>query len=141
MMTPEQIQLVRLSFVTVMDAKAVAGKLFYDRLFAIAPEVRPLFKSDIGDQAEKMMDMLATAIAALKSPQALTPVLEGLGRRHAGYGVRDEHYEKVRDAMLWALERTLGGGFTPQVRDAWTALYGTVAAVMKSAATGRRATA
>jgi nitric oxide dioxygenase len=141
MMTPEQIQLVRLSFVTVMDAKASAGKLFYDRLFAIAPEVRPLFKSDIGDQAEKMMDMLATAIAALKSPQALTPVLEGLGRRHAGYGVRDEHYDNVREAMLWALERTLGDAFTPQVRDAWTALYGTVAAVMKNAATGRRVTA
>jgi nitric oxide dioxygenase len=141
MMTPEQIQLVRLSFVTVMDAKASAGKLFYDRLFAIAPEVRPLFKSDIGDQAEKMMDMLATAIAALKSPQALTPVLEGLGRRHAGYGVRDEHYDNVREAMLWALERTLGDAFTPQVRDAWTALYGTVAAVMKNAASGRRVTA
>jgi nitric oxide dioxygenase len=141
MMTPEQIQLVRLSFVKVMDAKASAGKLFYDRLFAIAPEVRPLFKSDIGDQAEKMMDMLATAIAALKSPQALTPVLEGLGRRHAGYGVRDEHYDNVREAMLWALERTLGDAFTPQVRDAWTALYGTVAAVMKNAASGRRVTA
>jgi hypothetical protein len=46
-MTPEQVQLVRLSFVSVMNIKREAGRLFYDRLFAIAPEVRPKLKVGI----------------------------------------------------------------------------------------------
>jgi nitric oxide dioxygenase len=133
-MTPEQIQLVRLSFVKVMDIKAAAGRLFYDRLFSIAPEVRPMFKGDIGAQADKLMETLGVAISALKNPAALSPILTQLAKRHAGYGVRDEHYDKVGEALLWTLEQGLGDAFTPEVKKAWAELYGVVASTMKSAA-------
>ena len=32
-MTPEQVQLIRLTFVQVMNRKQEAGRLFYERLF------------------------------------------------------------------------------------------------------------
>jgi hemoglobin-like flavoprotein len=35
---------------------------------------------------------------------------------------------------LWTLEQGLGAAFTPQVKDAWTATYATIADVMKRAA-------
>jgi len=133
-MTPEQIQLVRLSFVKVMDIKAAAGRLFYQRLFAIAPEVQPMFKSDIGAQADKLMETLGVAISALKNPTALAPILTQLARRHSGYGVRDEHYDKVGEALLWTLEQGLGDAFTPEVKKAWADLYTHVASMMKQVA-------
>jgi nitric oxide dioxygenase len=140
-MTPEQIQLVRLSFVKVMDIKAAAGRMFYERLFTIAPEVRPMFKSDIGAQADKLMETLGVAISALKNPGALAPILAQLAKRHTGYGVRDEHYDKVGEALLWTLEKGLGDAFTPEVKKAWADLYGHVASSMKAAAKPAAATA
>src|ERR1044072_3212704 len=65
--TPEQAQLVRLSFVKVMDIKMAAGKLFYDRLFTIAPEVRPMFKGDIGAQGDQPTETLGGGGSALKN--------------------------------------------------------------------------
>jgi nitric oxide dioxygenase len=64
----------------------------------------------------------------------LAPVIEALGRRHAGYGVKDEHYTAVATALLWALEQSLGARFTPDVRDAWSAAYGLLASTMQGAA-------
>ena len=54
--------------------------------------------------------------------------------RHVAYGVQDKHYDDVGAALLWTLERVLGPAFTPEARDAWAALYGTVADVMRNAA-------
>lgn len=55
-MTPEQVQLVRPSFTKVMAVKMNAARGFYERLFAVAPEVRPMFSNDIEAQARKLMD-------------------------------------------------------------------------------------
>ncbi len=129
-MTPEQVQLVRLSFVKVMDIKDAAGKLFYDRLFAIAPELRSMFKGDMDAQARKLMDTLAVAIGSLRNAAALTDLLEQMAHRHVKYGVKDEHYATVGEALLWTLDKGLGPDFTPEVKAAWTALYGAVAKTM-----------
>jgi hemoglobin-like flavoprotein len=135
-MTPEQVSLVKLTFVRVIDIREQAGRLFYERLFEIAPDTRAMFKSDIDEQAGKLMDSLAVAISTLRDGRALAVLLDGLGKRHAGYGVRDEHYEKVGDALIWTLEKGLGDAFTPAARAAWLALYGAVASAMKKAAHG-----
>jgi hemoglobin-like flavoprotein len=77
--------------------------------------------------------MLGAAVGLLERPQQLVPVLESLGKRHAGYGVRNEHYDTVGEALLWTLERGLGTLFTPEVQAAWGSLYGLVATTMKNA--------
>ena len=51
--------------------------------------------------------------------------MQALGRRHAGYGVRPEHYDTVGAALLWTLEQGLGDAFTDDVRAAWAEAYGT----------------
>ena len=115
------------------------GRMFYDRLFSIAPEVKPLFRGDIAEQSRKLMDTLALAVGMLRDMPTLVITLEGLARRHVGYGVKDEHYDKVGEALLWTLEKGLGDAFTAQVRDAWTALYVAVAKIMRDAAKGQSA--
>ena len=95
-----------------------------------------MFKGDIEAQAGKLMDTLAIAISQLKDLPTLVKILEGLAVRHVGYGVRDEHYDKVGEALIWTLERGLGAAFTSELRAAWIALYTTAADVMRNAAKG-----
>jgi hemoglobin-like flavoprotein len=80
------------------------------------------------------MQMIALAVGKLGQPEVLIPVLQGLGRRHAGYGVRDHHYDTVGAALLKTLRQGLGVAFTPEVEDAWVEVYGVLAGVMKEAA-------
>ena len=48
--------------------------------------------------------------------------------------MRDEHYGTVAAALVWTLEQGLGADFTPEVKDAWVAVYGVLATTMKDAA-------
>ncbi len=132
-MTPEHVSLVRLTFVQITGRKQEAGRLFYDRLFAIAPDTRALFHGDMDAQAQKLMDTLALAIAALRDLPSLIAMLEALAVRHVQYGVRDEHYAKVGEALLWTLEKALGPAFTPDAKAAWATLYQTIATIMQKA--------
>jgi len=132
--TPNQVHIIRRTFAELTRHEEVAALVFYRRLFELDPALRPLFKGDIQEQARKLMEMLGILIAMLESPHGLDLELRVMGERHAGYGVKDEHYATVAGALLHMLSETLGVEFTPEVRDAWTTLYGAVEATMKAGA-------
>ena len=129
-MTPEKIELVQTTWAKVAPNAAQVAVLFYDRLFEIAPEVKPLFKSDMQEQGKKLMQMLATAVNGLKDLEAIVPAVQSLGARHEAYGVKAEHYDSVAAALLYTLGKGLGDDFTPEVEAAWTETYGILAGVM-----------
>jgi hemoglobin-like flavoprotein len=133
-MTPQQVQLVKRSFAKVAPISDQTADLFYGRLFEIAPQVRPLFKGDIKEQGRKLMSTIALAVGSLDKLPEIVIAVQELGRRHAGYGVKEEHYDFVGQALLWTLDRGLGPDFTPEVKEAWTAVYTILADTMKSAA-------
>jgi hemoglobin-like flavoprotein len=134
MITSDDIRRVRESFALVVPIKEAAADLFYNRLFEIAPPVRGLFPDDLREQKRKLMAMLATAVAGLHNLDKLVPAVKDLGARHVGYGAKAEHYAVVGEALLWTLESGLGEAFTPDVRQAWTKVYNTLAAVMQAGA-------
>jgi len=43
----------------------------------------------------------------------------------------------MSEALLWTLQQGLGPAFTPYAREAWAALYGTIAQIMRNAAAGK----
>jgi methyl-accepting chemotaxis protein len=133
-MDQETVTLVRTSWQRVEAIAPAAAALFYDTLFAADPGLRRIFRSDLASQGEKLMQMIGAAVARLDDLPALVPVLEALGRRHAGYGVLAAHYETVGAALLKTLGLGLGADFTPAVRDAWARVYGLIAEVMVAAA-------
>jgi hemoglobin-like flavoprotein len=135
-MTPEQKRLVQESFSRVLPIKDQAAGLFYDRLFTLDPSLRALFKGDIKRQGALLMAMINTAVNGLNRLDEIVPAVQQLGRRHADYGVRREHYATVASALLWTLEQGLGEAWTPPVKEAWTACYGLLADVMQKAAAG-----
>jgi hemoglobin-like flavoprotein len=134
-MTPDQVALVQHTFKKVVPIAATAADLFYDRLFAIAPQLRPLFPLNLREQKTKLIAMLATVISNLHQPEKMMAQVEQLGRRHVRYGVTGDHYAPVGEALLWTLERGLGAEFTPFVKAAWTEAYVALSGVMKRAAT------
>jgi hemoglobin-like flavoprotein len=136
-MTPNQIKLVQTSFAQVAPIAATAADLFYGRLFEIAPQVRAMFPDDLGEQKKKLMTMLGTAVAGLNHLETLMPAVQALGRRHAGYGVKAQHYASVGSALLWTLEKGLGEAFTPAVKDAWATTYIVLSTTMMNAANER----
>lgn len=133
-MNPETIRVVRASFAKIALISDLAATLFYERLFAIAPEVRPLFADDLGRQKRALISTLQFAVEHLDREEELLPAVEQLGIRHVRYGVMPEHYPIVGSALLWTLEQGLGSAFTPQVRDAWTSVYEVLATTMQTAA-------
>jgi hemoglobin-like flavoprotein len=133
-MTNRQITLVQESFEHVRPISEVAAELFYTRLFEIAPEVRPMFKGDMKEQGRKLMTMLNVVVKGLSAPEKIIPAAQQLGVRHVDYGVRDEHYPIVAEALLWTLEQGLKEAWTPEVKEAWVAAYTLLAGVMTQAA-------
>jgi hemoglobin-like flavoprotein len=133
-MSPRQVALVQGSWNDVLAVSETAAQLFYLRLFALDASLRKMFKGEMREQGRKLIAMMSVAVNGLARIETLVPVIEALGRRHAGYGVTDEHYATVAAALLWALEQGLGGRFTPEVKDAWTTAYGMLAKTMQDAA-------
>lgn len=140
-MTPQQITLVRDSFKQVLPIREQAAELFYNRLFEIAPETRPLFKGDMRSQGAKLMAAIATVVNALDKLETVLEPVQAMARRHVGYGVTEAHYTVVGEALLWTLGRGLGDAFTPEVEAAWTTAYGALSGVMIEAAREGAATA
>jgi hemoglobin-like flavoprotein len=133
-MTPRQVELVQSSWASVEPIADAAAEIFYSKLFALDPSLKALFRGDMREQGRKLMSMIAFAVKGLSRLETLVPGVQALGRRHAGYGVRDKHYETVATALLWTLQQGLGKAFTPDVREAWATAYGVLATTMKDAA-------
>jgi hemoglobin-like flavoprotein len=133
-MTASQKQYIRMSFPAIAEVLGPVSLLFYGRLFQLDPSLRPMFRSDIEVQGRKLMDMLTAVVKHLDDFETLEGTLRSLGQRHAAYGVREEHYETVQRAFLWALGQTLDAQFYPEVKAAWKTVLTEVGDVMKAGA-------
>src|SRR5882724_9212664 len=138
-LSEEQKKLVRTSITRAERMAEVVGLNFYKRLFELDPKLRPLFQHNIQEQSKKLMTTLKMVVDGLEYSHELVASIRALGRRHVQYGVKEQHYDTVGEALLWALEKTLGSDFSPQTRSAWGTVYSWMAATMKEAASEAQA--
>ena len=131
MLTSSQAVLVQESFALIAPIGEDVAALFYARLFEIDPSLEAMFPKSIETQGQRLMQVLTTAVRGVDDLDGFLPFLRELGRRHVGYGVRDEHYETVAEALLWTLQIGLHAGFTSEVHEAWTTWYWLLADAMK----------
>lgn len=134
MLTETQIDLVSNSWNKVIPIAETAAELFYNRLFELDPSLKALFKGDMKQQGEKLMSMITVAVKALNRLDDVVPAIQQMGRRHVDYNVEPEHYNTVGAALLWTLGQGLGDGFTTEVEEAWTVVYGILSTTMIDAA-------
>lgn len=141
-MTPEQHDLIRSTWAQVAPIADPAARIFYDRLFKLDPSLVRMFAStDMEAQRRNLMQTLAVVVKSIDSLETITPAVEAMGRRHAGYGVQPMHYATVGQALLDTLEVGLGDAFTTAARAAWTEAFELLAGVMLAASSSPEATA
>lgn len=134
MLTPRQIDLVQDSFAAVVPITDRAATAFYQRLFALAPDTRPLFTADMEQQGRKLFLTLATIVDALDRLETIVPTARELAIRHVAYGARPQHYRHVGTALLDTLRSEIGAGFDADTEAAWVAAYTILSDVMLGAA-------
>jgi|SRR4051812_48297112 hemoglobin-like flavoprotein len=132
--TPEHLALLRSTFTCVLAQGEIAGLIFYQKLFNFEPELRKLFHTSVELQTRKLMQSLGCVVDTFEDPEALVPVLEGLGRRHVLYGACEWHYELVTKALLETFSEVIGAAFTREARAAWQHALEFVAETMKRGA-------
>lgn len=127
MLTKEEIARVRSSFDLVFSKSTEMTTMFYDRVFELAPECRPLFRHDMAVLKRDFIATLAVLVGSLDHVTGLLSSIDILGRNHNRYGVRPEYYPVVGEALLWALGQGLGPHWTVEVEQAWRKLYDLIA--------------
>lgn len=122
-LTPQQSALVKHTFTHIAPHHDTIACLFYEKLFDIAPDLRPMFTHSMDMQRAKVMQMLAALVAAIDKPSHFNHMSRELGRRHSGYGVAREQYALVGQALTWALQAACPEIMTPAALEAWSAAY------------------
>jgi hemoglobin-like flavoprotein len=136
-MTPEHIHTVQSTWLKVLPIKDAAAQLFCERLLEIDPSLRGLLRGDMRQQGAQFMQLIDATVNGLSRLERIIPLLEELGRRYAGYGVKNHHYATVGAALLWTLAQGLGTEFTPKAKVAWATIYAVLALTMREAAASR----
>jgi nitric oxide dioxygenase len=129
-MDGQQLALVKSTWQQVIPIADTAADIFYTKLFELDGSLRAMFPSDLTEQKKKLMQTLTLVIASVDNLPAVLPAVQALGRKHVGYGVKPAHYQTVGAALLATLAVGLGAAFTPEVKAAWTAVYGTLSTAM-----------
>lgn len=128
-------QILRDSFDLAVERSPALTSRFYDILFERYPAVRPMFSPSARRGQEQMLTQaLVAVIDHLDDAPWLAGTLEAMGARHVAYGVTDEMYDWVGDALLATLAEVLDTAWTPEVERAWTAAYGAIAGLMQAGA-------
>ncbi len=125
------IELLEQSFEKIKPRADEFAASFYEHLFTLYPEVKPLFDTtDMAKQQKKLLNALVLVVENLRNPEALEPVLKALGARHIGYGATAKNYRPVGEALLMSFEQYLQQDWTPEVKQAWKDAYTAITALM-----------
>ena len=105
--------------------------VFYARLFAAAPAVKPLFAgTDLKKQKTMLLGMLVLLRKSLRDLDAIVPKLRELGARQVAYGARPEHYPVVGEVLIASMAEIAGDAWSDRYEQAWAAAFAIVAGAM-----------
>lgn len=115
---PSDPDLIRSSFDLIAPPREALIDRFYDNLFRVAPQVRPLFPEDMARQKRHLLSAVALVIKHADSLEPLRGGQAEKGSRHIGYGAQPGHYSVVRDTMLQTMGEVARDAFTDDFRAA-----------------------
>ena len=126
-----KVELLENSFEMVKPQADDFVNSFYNNLFTMYPEAKPLFAhSNMAEQKKKLLASLVLVVENLKQPDVLSDTLKGLGARHVKYGALPEHYPLVGSSLLTTFEQYLKDDWTPKVKQAWVEAYSAITELM-----------
>lgn len=104
---------------------------FYERLFTVAPAVKPLFaETDLKRQKTMLLGTLVLLRKSLRDLDSIVPKLRELGARHVAYGAQPEHYPVVGEVLIASMAQIAGDAWNDEYEAAWGEAFGIVATAM-----------
>ena len=131
-MTQLQIKLVRESWEAARREPLALKMLFYERLFYLAPETRPVFQG-VG-HAKILIRNLQAIVDRLEVLDDSSFFIPCLADEFVPMAVRATHYSVIGEALLWTIEKRVGCRWNGQTRLAWQVFYDTLTAVVRKIA-------
>lgn len=135
-MTTKDISIVENSWSAIVKRKGDFGEIFYQRLFEKYPTVKPLFKTNMHSQSQKLYFTIELAVKNVKDLGNINNELESLGLRHVQYGAKLGHYDAVGDCLLFTLEEIFGKDWSMDIKYAWSNFYKEITTIMTSPLNG-----
>jgi len=129
-LTTAQVNLLKDSFRVLQEDPEAKSIRFYEELFRLDPELRPMFRDDIAGQGMKFMSTLGVIVESLNTPGALDEQFNDLGQGHRALGVRKGHFKTMEKALIATLKNYLGDKFSPEAEAAWAQAFEEIAAAI-----------
>lgn len=133
MLTHEQETLINATAPVVAEHLDAITQHFYPLMFARYPEVKPLFNEahqQSGGQPRALASAVLAYVKLRSNPAQARATLAVVVSKHVSLGILPEQYPIVGECLLAAIGDVLGDAVTPQIADAWEALYNELAALL-----------
>lgn len=102
---------------------------FYLHLFAIAPEVRPLFRSSMQVQGKALIRIVSAIKNMLQSPDLVKFAAE-LAQRHVKYGIKLAYFNAMGIALMRTMYACSTELWVPETELAWRRVFGHVSLIV-----------
>ncbi|MYL23430.1 NO-inducible flavohemoprotein [Halomonas alkaliantarctica] len=126
MLSPSQEEIIKATAPVVAEHLETITQRFYPLMFARYPQVMPLFNQthqQNGGQPRALAKSVLAYVQLRQSPAQARATLETVVNKHVSLDIQPEHYPIVGECLMAAIGEVLGDAVTPEVADAWSALY------------------
>jgi hemoglobin-like flavoprotein len=128
-MTPKQLLAANLELVSELAPDLIAR--FYATLFFRNPELKSLFgRRSAAAQERMLLEAVLAVVEHMDDAAWLRRTLRPLGAKHLAYGVKDDMYPVVADALIATLRDASGDAWNDQLEETWSGALGAVATEM-----------
>lgn len=130
-MTPQQAEIVKKSFPKVLAGTLSATQTLYNKLFELAPDTKELFKNtSMERQSQMLISAIGRLVKSIDHWDTVKSDLEALAKRHAGYGLRPEHFVYFGHAFIHMLKNMYGNEWNSDLEESWKVVYQKISEVM-----------
>jgi nitric oxide dioxygenase len=132
-LSEEVIRIVKSTAPVLQEHGETLTRHFYQRMFRENPEVAPLFNARNqhgGTQQRALAGAICAFAANVDQLEVLGAAVEGIAQKHAGLGIKPEHYPIVGSNLLASIQEVLGIPEDHEVIRAWAEAYGFLAHIL-----------
>lgn len=130
MMTEAKIHRIRYSWGRIVAYREKAGQVFYGKLFALAPDLRPLFEQNVEVQNKKLILAVTVIVSKLNKLENLEQEMHWLGRMHRGFDLQALHFELFSKSFLEMLRVISRDLWDEATEEAWQELLEIISQAM-----------
>ncbi|KAG5857635.1 x globin [Anguilla anguilla] len=141
----EQIEMIKESWKVIQEDIAKVGIIMFVRLFETHPECKDVFflfrdvedlerlrtSKELRAHGLRVMSFIEKSVARLDQLERLDQLALELGKSHYRYNAPPKYFGYVGAEFICAVQPILKDNWTPELEEAWKALFMYVTSIMK----------